>query len=210
MAGVCNTVDTVDEGAVKQKSLLPRSPSNKSTNVECSGGMCQVVDTNEAAIMHPTADGGDLAELLGEGLEDAQGHAVKTDDAVRGKIIGLYFSAIWCPPCRQFSPILAEFLRNHKDELAVVYVANDRAESDMKQNLEGKPFYAIPFKSPIRTKLSSRFNISMIPTLVILTPKGEFVTDWGKSAVTKNPNGCIQEWKEKKHGVSWMQLLLPF
>ena len=68
--------------------------------------------------------------------------------------------------------------------------------------------------------------------LVILTSNGEYVTDWGKSAITKNSDHCIGEWKHKKHGtllphsphpatphspvliifvgVSWLQLLKLF
>ena len=42
---------------------------------------------------------------------------MKKDESVVGadsaladkKLIGFYFSAHWCPPCRLFTPVLAEF-----------------------------------------------------------------------------------------------------
>ncbi len=29
-------------------------------------------------------------------------------DALRGKYVGVYFSASWCPPCQRFTPMLVE------------------------------------------------------------------------------------------------------
>jgi hypothetical protein len=41
-----------------------------------------------------------LVSLLGDNLLQAKGGAtVATADALRGKTVGLYFSAHWCPPC---------------------------------------------------------------------------------------------------------------
>jgi len=31
---------------------------------------------------------------------------VTAEAALGGKVVGLYFSAHWCPPCRQFTPVL--------------------------------------------------------------------------------------------------------
>ena len=46
--------------------------------------------------------------------------------------VGLYFSAGWCPPCRAFSPRLAEFAKCHADDLVVVFVSSDYSEQEMK------------------------------------------------------------------------------
>jgi len=51
------------------------------------------------------------------------------------------------------------------------------------------------------------FNVNSIPTLVIINERGETVTDWGRSAVQKNPEECIAEWRQGQPGVSWLQLL---
>eukprot|EP00026_Physarum_polycephalum_P019057 Phypoly_transcript_20890.p1 GENE.Phypoly_transcript_20890~~Phypoly_transcript_20890.p1 ORF type:complete len:213 (+),score=19.57 Phypoly_transcript_20890:34-639(+) len=184
---------------------------NDQESVECSGGVCKVVHTTNTETPQQTKDTFDpVVDLVGEEIEDVSGNVHKTRDIVKGKIIGLYFSAIWCPPCRAFSPVLAKFCQSNCDEFVVIYVSSDRSESDMRQNLQGKPFFALPYRSGFKSKLSSMFRVSMIPTLVILTPDGEYITDWGRSAITKNADHCIQEWKEKKHGVSWMQLLKFF
>ena len=38
------------------------------------------------------------------------GVVVDADEALQGKkIICFYFSALWCPPCKAFTPVLTEF-----------------------------------------------------------------------------------------------------
>ena len=50
----------------------------------------------------------DISRVFSNGaLIDGKGNIVPVK-SLRGKIVGLYFSAAWCPPCRAFTPILAE------------------------------------------------------------------------------------------------------
>ena len=52
------------------------------------------------------------------------------------KIVALYFSAHWCPPCRQFTPILKSVYEAYKNsnmnsKLSIVFVSGDRSQSEM-------------------------------------------------------------------------------
>merc|ERR1712018_1123372 len=53
------------------------------------------------------------------------------------KVIALYFSAHWCPPCRQFTPILKSAYEDYKsshssnNKLSVVFVSGDRSQDEM-------------------------------------------------------------------------------
>ena len=50
-----------------------------------------------------------FVDLLGSKLVSSTGD-VSTSDALSGKkAVALYFSAHWCPPCRQFTPMLKDF-----------------------------------------------------------------------------------------------------
>lgn len=49
----------------------------------------------------------DWNEIFGDQLVSKAG-LKDTNELLSGKkIIGLYFSAHWCPPCRQFTPVLS-------------------------------------------------------------------------------------------------------
>ena len=48
--------------------------------------------------------------LSGQQLLRKSGEVVKADEFLSDKkIIAYYFSAHWCPPCRNFTPILSDF-----------------------------------------------------------------------------------------------------
>ena len=72
--------------------------------------------------------GGSIEELFPPKLENSTGYPVLRD-TLKGKIIGIYFSASWCPPCRGFTPKLVKFRDNNKSNFEVVLVSSDRGES---------------------------------------------------------------------------------
>ena len=71
-------------------------------------------------------------------------------EALQGKIVGLYFSASWCPPCQQFIPLLCNLydeLHNRKANFEVVFLSFDKTEEDMAVYFlqKHRDWYALPF-----------------------------------------------------------------
>jgi len=187
--------------------------------VECDAdGVCRLPpssadDAGLPDVEQPSKPPGDILPLL---FEDGTTTPILEDDtglrqgaaALAGKIVGLYFSAGWCPPCRKFSPELASFQSKHADDFTVCFVSSDHSEAEMRRFMAGKGFLAVPFHSEARRRLQARLGVSMLPTLVILDGRsGEVLTDWGRSAVMRNPEGCVNAWKAGGHGCSWVQLV---
>lgn len=56
----------------------------------------------------------------------------------QGKVVALYFSAHWCPPCRNFTPILRDFYEEAEggSGLEIVFVSLDRTPSDLDKYLQ--------------------------------------------------------------------------
>lgn len=93
---------------------------------------------------------------------------------LEGKVIGLYFSANWYPPCRNFTPVLVDMygqLKTNGSNFEIVYVSSDEDLNAFNNYHALMPWLAIPF-SDLETKkaLNRKFDIEGIPCLVILQP----------------------------------------
>jgi thiol-disulfide isomerase/thioredoxin len=90
-----------------------------------------------------------------------------------GKATLLYFSAHWCGPCRQFTPMLKifhEFAMQGHAELEIIFVSSDRSDRDMMEyyNSAHGSWLAVPFFSQQRQFLSNHFGVRGIPSLILL------------------------------------------
>jgi len=128
----------------------------------------------------------------------AAGALVSGADALAGKkVVGIYFSAHWCPPCRTFTPVLKDFyeaLVEQGCELEMVFVSSDRSQADMAAYMTEAhgDWLAVPHGSPAAQQLSSQFQVSGIPTLVFLRADGTVVEREGRGLVTsKGPTKAV-------------------
>ncbi|KAK1388579.1 Thioredoxin, nucleoredoxin [Heracleum sosnowskyi] len=98
---------------------------------------------------------------------------VKVSD-LEGKVIGIYFSANWYPPCRSFNNLLIntyEQLKSCNSEFEIVFVSSDEDVDAFNTFRAGMPWLAIPFSDVEAKKaLNGRFDVEGIPCLVILQP----------------------------------------
>ncbi|MQL80144.1 hypothetical protein Taro_012591 [Colocasia esculenta] len=95
---------------------------------------------------------------------------------LEGKTVCLYFSAASYPPCAEFTPLLTkayEELKNRGEPFEVVLVSLERDEDDFKEDFKGMPWPALPVKDRIIEKLPPYFELSTLPTLVVVGPDGK-------------------------------------
>ncbi|XP_012465310.1 probable nucleoredoxin 2 isoform X3 [Gossypium raimondii] len=116
--------------------------------------------------------------LLSSTTQDDQ--QVKISD-LEGKAIGLYFSANWYPPCRNFNKVLIgvyEQLKSNGSNFEIVFVSSDEDLSAFNSYRESMPWLSIPF-SDLETKkaLNRKFEVEGIPYLIILQPDGSTLHD---------------------------------
>jgi nucleoredoxin len=123
-------------------------------------------------------------ELFGSHLVTKDG-AKTTEDALGGKkVVGLYFSAHWCPPCRAFTPFLGQtyedLVEEHSD-VELVFVSSDQNLQSFQEYYGEMPFLALPYENrEAHRDLSVKFGVRGIPTLVFLNEKGELITTDGR------------------------------
>jgi nucleoredoxin len=109
-----------------------------------------------------------------------------------GKPMAIYFSAHWCPPCRGFTPQLAEWYKNGlKDKMEVIFVSSDRDEASFNDYFAEMPWKCLPYeKREAKDMLSKVCGVEGIPHLAVMNPDGSIVTQDGRAAVTKDPTGA--------------------
>jgi nucleoredoxin len=138
-----------------------------------------------------------FSQLLGAKLLSKDGE-VATEEALSGKTaVGIYFSAHWCPPCRGFTPKLAQMYSDtFKDkDMEIVFVSSDRDEASFSDYFSEMPWLALPFSErEIKGKLSKKYKVQGIPSFVILGPNGKTITTDGRTAVMKDPEGTKYPW----------------
>ena len=134
-------------------------------------------------------------------------------------LIGLYFSAHWCPPCRAFTPQLAAFSAfaaahsadpaNGCVPIEFVFVSSDHDETSFEEYWATMGFPAVQYtpsgeeEACHRQLLASGYNIDGYPTLLIVeAATGRIIDAKGRGTVQGGfrPNDpdtgikILQEW----------------
>ena len=146
--------------------------------------------------MSVTKIGEQFEALLGSSLVTPTGDTVSTKVALSNKsVIGLYFSAHWCPPCRAFTPVLSEKYRTayRGKGMEVVFVSSDRDERSFREYHGHMPWLALPFDAfNVRQSLGGTFGVRGIPMLVVLDaqkPGMTVITADGREQVMSDTTG---------------------
>merc|ERR1712054_744437 len=108
---------------------------------------------------------------------------------IAGKPFALYFSAHWCPPCRGFTPKLAEwYTAGLKDKMEIIFISSDRDEASFNDYSKEMPWLALPFsKREAKEALSEACGVQGIPTFAVINPDGTIITTDGRSKVAGDP-----------------------
>ena len=132
---------------------------------------------------------------------DHAGSQVSLADLKSHKFVGLYFSAHWCPPCRGFTPVLADFYNSVKSagakDLEIIFVSSDQNDQAFKDYFKDQPWKALAFGDALKGPLGQEFGVTGIPCLVILKSDGSLVSKNGRGDVTQHgPDGAIAHWSK--------------
>jgi nucleoredoxin len=151
----------------------------------------------DASVAAPASSGDVWKEIFPDGLVDADGNALPME-AIQGKMVGVYFSAHWCPPCKAFSPKLVDFRNANAQDFEVVFVSSDKDEAGQQEYMKElkMPWPTLKFGSAAGDVLGEKFAVQSIPTLVILGPDGKTITTDGRGMVANSPDTCLEEWKK--------------
>jgi nucleoredoxin len=138
-----------------------------------------------------------MEAILGSNLHSKQG-PVNTSRLNEAGAVLFYFSASWCPPCRQFTPVLATLYEQSNTsgkQFEVVYISWDQTEAQFNDYFGHMPWLAVPFNNkPVRDALYQSFGVNGVPSLILVNKAGQPVNrDGRKDATTLGPR-AVEKW----------------
>jgi nucleoredoxin len=107
----------------------------------------------------------------GDQLQTKEGLKATSEVLAGKRLIGIYFSAHWCPPCRSFTPVLAKAYNDIKaadpNALEIIFVSSDSSKKDFEEYYGSMPWTACLFDFDGKEALGDKHSVRGIPYLVI-------------------------------------------
>ena len=95
---------------------------------------------------------------------------------LEGKTVGLYFSLFSYKACDAFTPKLDEVYEKLKakgENFEIVLIPLEEDEESFNQGFKSLRWFALPVKDKSCQKLARYFELTTLPTLVIIGPDGK-------------------------------------
>ena len=143
----------------------------------------------------------DGSVFKGTKLLTQSGSVVDAETALADKkVVVCYFSAHWCPPCRQFTPMLKDFFEELAGSpLAIIFVSSDRDEKSMRDYFAFHgDYFAVQFSdSHLGNALKVACSVTGIPLLAVVDKKGKMLHGSGRSDVASlTPAEAYKKWEK--------------
>nr|XP_054775609.1 nucleoredoxin-like [Lytechinus pictus] len=137
-----------------------------------------------------------LSDILAGNVIDNEMKTLSLDN-LKGKVLGIYFSAHWCPPCKTFTPVLKgtyEKIKETGQPFEIIFATKDQKEDSFKSYFAEMPWLAFPFQDERIEELSKSLSVLGIPMLVIIDAEGKLITTEGRGSVMQDPEGKNFPW----------------
>jgi len=133
-----------------------------------------------------------LGDYLSQ-VVDNKGNAVSVETLPqRSNLVALYFSASWCAPCQQFTPLLIKLYQTlnanctgQAKQLEIILLSKDSSKNDFASYFSGQPWKAAPYQHHGINGLSTVLSLVGIPSLIFLNSFGDVLCKDGVELVRK-------------------------
>ena len=174
----------------------------------------QLAEKRSAPLAAPGVATGSIASLVkGELLSSRNGVLRPYLDAEfeKKKVIGLYVSAQWCGPCRQFTPKLVAYYNKvaaAHPEFEIVFVSCDKTASAMESYMrdDQMPWPALNFDKVAGNAALKKYLGESIPYLVVVDENGKVISDTLSGKNRRGPEAVLGDLDQLFAGKSPAQL----
>eukprot|EP00977_Amphora_coffeiformis_P001527 scaffold296_cov102-Amphora_coffeaeformis.AAC.15 len=215
--------ETVTEGAAVDSADTNEKVPEPSKTDQNEEGEAQPV---QSETVEPPLQSGPFVDLFGPTLlslemtseTTATLNEHLTNDALQGKkVVGLYFSADWCGPCRQkylgltlthdrsfhqFTPELVKFYekvnKRRRNDFQIVWISRCRDVQSYGQYFTEMDWLALPPQEAMGERgqwLGKMYGVKSIPSLVLLDDVGNIITKDARNQIPKDKTGIGFPWR---------------
>ena len=120
------------------------------------------------------------------------------DEFQKKKLIGLYFSASWCGPCRKFTPKLVAYYNSiapAHPEFEILFVSADKNPTAMESYMRDfqMPWPALSFDKVMGNEALRKYAGSGIPCLVVVDETGRVMFDTFAGTNFRGPDAVLAD-----------------
>merc|ERR1711959_551595 len=101
-----------------------------------------------------------LSDVVGTSFLASDGKTAVGLEALEGDLVGIYFSAHWCGPCRGFTPKLITFhnmLAEEGVKFPIIFASSDSDEASFQDYFKDMPWLAFPHGDARIKALNKKF-----------------------------------------------------
>ena len=157
---------------------------------------------------------GSIASLVkGELVSSRNGvlHPYLDAEFEKKKVIGLYLSAQWCAPCRQFTPKLVAYYNKvtaAHPEFEILFVSYDKTAPGMERYMrdDQMPWPALNFDKVAGNDTLRKYFGDSIPCLVIVDENGKVISDTYAGKNYRGPEAVLADLDQLFAGKSPAQV----
>jgi len=194
--GMIEDIEAIPREIIEDTIMAAPTPSLGAQTAQ-TGGAGQIVEPGSP---HPSTHlrmpkDRHRNPMLPATLSDKNG-AVVQSASLNGKMVGFYFTASWCGPCKVFTPPLIKFRDHYQDQFEIVMVGSDRSPEDHAAYMKkyNMPWPATEHGSFASRFLYERYGVASVPTLIIVRPDGSTLTTDGRTQLLDDPEAAFTSW----------------
>jgi nucleoredoxin len=174
----------------------------------------QLAQKRNGAAPTVTIPGGGIAALVKGNLVTSQNGTLRPyldAEFEKKKLIGLYFSAHWCVPCRKFTPNLVAYYNKNattRPEFEILFVSNDKSANAMEGYMREvqMPWPALVYDKIAGNTALTKYAGSGIPCLVVVDENGKVVFDTYAGTNYRGPEAVLSDLDQFFAGKSNAQI----
>ena len=186
------------ELAAKEQRRAAQSEESRKLNTQYQAQLAQQRNAPAANAAGPASS---IAALVKGDLVTSQNGITRPHlDAAfeKKKLIGLYFSAYWCGPCRKFTPNLVGFYNKNAaahPEFEILFVSVDKSAPAMESYMRDMqmPWPAVSYDKVSGNQALRKYAGSSIPCLVVVDETGKVVFDTFAGKDYRGPEAVLSD-----------------